>query len=212
MNSRDKEASREESVETVLDALARHGLLFKQDKTLPNVVGIVTGESLRTSWWIHPKSHLIFSVLSSLADDPQVLITKLLSRKDTLVHSALWPALVAVGCARASWQSQSLSSQAADLLNRIDCGESVRAAGPAAKELQMRLLAITHEAHTESGRHELEFESWSAWSRRVNCKALNTGAEGRQLLELAATQFGAPLKALPWWARTEPSVADHFSP
>jgi hypothetical protein len=141
-----------------------------------------------------------------------VLITKLLSRKHTLVHSALWPALMAVGCARAGWQSQGLSSQAADLLNRIDGGESVRAAGPAAKELQIRLLAIAREAHTESGRHELEFESWSAWSRRVNCKALKTGADGRRLLEQAAAQFGAPLKALPWRARPEPSMADHFSP
>jgi hypothetical protein len=201
MESPEKEAFRENAVESVLALLARHGLLLKQDKSLPNVVGILTGESLRTSWWNHPKSHLIFAVLSSLADDPRVLITKLLDRKDTLVHSSLWPALIAVGCAREEWQCKGLSSSAAELLHRIDGGESgIRAAGPAAKELQFRLLASAHEVHTESGRHEMEFESWSAWSKRVNCEAPIASTDGRQLLEVAATRLGAPLKSLPWRA------------
>jgi hypothetical protein len=77
--------------ERVLDALVRHGLLLKQDKAVPSVVGIITRESLRTSWWSHPQAHLIFSVLSELADHPDVLNTKLLYRKDTLIHRALWP-------------------------------------------------------------------------------------------------------------------------
>jgi hypothetical protein len=126
MESAEKEAFRENSVESVLTELARHGLLLKQDKSLPNVVSIVTGESLRTSWWSHPKSHLIFSVLSSLADDPRVLITKLLDRKDTFIHSSLWPAFIAVACAREEWQCKGLSSSAADLLNRIDGGDEAR--------------------------------------------------------------------------------------
>jgi hypothetical protein len=201
MKSPGKEAFRENSVESVLTALAQHGLLPKQDKTLPNVVGIVTGESLRNSWWSHPKSRLIFSVLSSLAVHPRVLITKLLDHKDTLVHSSLWPALIAVGRAREEWQCNGLSSSAADLLNRIDaCDSGIRAAGPAAKELQLRLLASAHDVHTESGRHEMEFESWSAWSKRVNCQAPIGSTDGRQLLEVAATKLGAPLKALPWRA------------
>ena len=81
----------------VLAALGDQGLLLKQDKLVPSVVGILTGESLRTSWWSHPKARLIFSVLSELADHPDVLFTKLLWQKDTLVHRSLWPALLAVG-------------------------------------------------------------------------------------------------------------------
>src|SRR2546423_8801307 len=80
----------------VLAALSQHGLLLKQDKELPNVVTILTGEKLSTSWWSHPKGKLIFRVLSELADHPDVIVTKLLAGTDTLVHRRLWPALVAL--------------------------------------------------------------------------------------------------------------------
>src|SRR5712691_13099353 len=93
----------------VLAALGDKGLLLMQDKTFPSVVGILTGESLRTSWWSHPKAQLIFSVLTELTDHPDVLFTKLLCHKDTLVHRSLWPAVLAVGSARERWQVQGLS-------------------------------------------------------------------------------------------------------
>lgn len=96
-------------VDPVLAALAANGLLLTQDKSLPNVVGILTDESPRTSWWSHPRARLIFSILSELAEHPDVLFTKLLYRKDTLVHRSLWPAVLAVGGARDRWQVQRLS-------------------------------------------------------------------------------------------------------
>jgi hypothetical protein len=197
------EASRKKTVELVFAALARNGLLLKQDKSIPNVVGIITGESLHTSWWSHPKSHLIFSVLTRLADDPRVLFAKLLDRKDTLIHTSLWPALLAVGSSREQWQIEGLSPAAANLLKRMDrSGTGVPATGPVAKELQVRLLGMAHEVHTDSGRHELRFESWPAWSRRVGCTPLKSSADGRQVLELAAASLGAPPRALPWRARS----------
>jgi|SRR5271168_976768 len=187
----------------VFAALAQYGLLLKQDKSIPNVVGILTGESLRTSWWSHPRSHFIFSVLAKLADDPRLLFAKLLDRKDTLVHASLWPALLAVGSAREAWQMEGLSRAAAELLDRIDRGSSeVRSKGAVAKELQIRLLASAHEVHTASGRHELVLESWDSWSSRMTCKALGCSAAGRRLLETAATRLGAPLKLLPWRKRS----------
>jgi hypothetical protein len=198
----DTELTRAQSVEAVFAALTRHGLLLKQDKVLPNVVGILTGESLRTSWWVHPKSHLIFSVLSELGDHPMVLFTKILYHKDTLVHASLWPALLAVACARDSWQLHGLSAGAVDLLRRIDCDESpVRAAGSAAKELEMRLLCAAREVHTVSGRHEMVLESWRTWSTRVHCRAFASSAGARKLLEEAVENLGASLRALPWRKR-----------
>jgi hypothetical protein len=198
-----EDASRKKAVESVFTALTQYGLLLKQDKSIPSVVGIVTGESLRTSWWSHPKSHLIFFVLSKLADDPRVLITKLLDCKDTFVHSSLWPALLAVGSAREAWQTQGLSAPAADLLKRMERSDSgVRTTGPVAKELQIRLLATAHEVHTDSGRHEMVLESWSVWSSRASCKALKCSADGRQILEQAAESLGAQRKVLPWRPRT----------
>jgi hypothetical protein len=189
-------------VNIVLAALADNGLLLKQDKALPNVVGILTGESLRTSWWSHPKAHLIFSVLSELAECPDVLITKLLYRKDTLVHKSLWPAILAVGKAREHWQVQGLLSDAKSLLDRLDKGDAVvRAVGAPVKELEARLLVTTQEIHTESGRHEMALESWRSWSRRMDCTALRSVPRARELLEETAVKLGAPLKSLPWTAK-----------
>jgi hypothetical protein len=189
------------SAEPVLAALAHYGLLLKQDKAVPSVVGILTGESLRTSWWSHPKAHLIFAVLSELADHPDVLVTKLLYRKETLVHRSLWPALLAVAGSREPWQVRGLSGSARSLLQRIDRGDGpVRATGVAVKELEARLLARTHEIHTESGRHEMALEPWHAWSMRVGCGAIQSVPHGQKVLEQATTKLGAPLKALPWQA------------
>jgi len=183
----------------VLKALADHGLLLSQDKALPNVVGILTGESLRTSWWSHPKAQLIFAVLSELVDHPDVLFTKLLHRKDTLVHRSLWPAVLAVGRARESWQVQRLSLDAKRLIERLDRADGpVRAVGPAVKELEVRLLATTQEIHTQSGRHEMALESWQAWSARAGCQADRSVPQARRTLEEAAVKLGAPIKALPW--------------
>ena len=196
-------ASKKKAIDLVFAALARNGLLLKQDKSIPNVVGIITGESLRTSWWSHPKSHLIFSVLTRLADDPRVLFAKLLDRKDTLIHSSLWPALLAVGSSREQWQLEGLSTTAANLLQRIDRGRTgIPATGPVAKELQVRLLGTAREVHTDSGRHELLFESWTAWSRRVGCTPLKSSTDGHRVLEQAAAGIGAAPQALPWRARS----------
>jgi hypothetical protein len=186
-------------VTRVLAALGDKGLLLTQDKALPNVVSILTGESLRTSWWSHPKAQLIFSVLSELADHPDVLFTKLLYRKDTLVHRSLWPAVLTVGNARDQWQVQGLSVDAKRLLKRLDRGgKPVRGVGAPVKELEGRLLVTTQEIHTESGRHEMALETWQAWSRRVSCTPMDSDAHARKVLEDAAVRLGAPLKSLPW--------------
>lgn len=190
------------SKDAVLAALSNGGLLLKQDKVLPSVVGILTGESLRTSWWSHPRAHFIYSVLSDLGDHPDVLCTKLLHRKDTLVHRSLWPALIAVATARESWQLDGLSGDARHLLERIDRGEGpIQAAGVPVKELEIRLLAAGHEIHTETGRHAMVLESWTSWSERAGSGALDSVARARSVLEQAAVTLGAPLGALPWPAR-----------
>jgi hypothetical protein len=191
--------------EQVLAALASHGLLLKQDKAIPSVVGILTGESLSTSWWSHPKGRLIFAVLTELADHPDVLFTKLLYRKDTLVHRSLWPALLAVARSREPWQLRNLSVSAKGLLERLDGGENpVRASGAAVKELEARLLAVAREVHTESGRHEMILEPWDVWAARVRCKPLRSVSNARKVIEDAATVLGATRKSLPWPDATVP--------
>ena len=189
-------------VDLVLVALAENQLLLKQDRVVPNVVGILTGESLRTSWWSHPKAHLIFAVLARLAEHPDVLFAKLLYGKDTLIHRPLWPAVLAVGGAREPWQARGLSDGARRLLDRLDRGDGpIRAVGAPVRELERLLLATSREIHTEAGRHEMALESWKAWSARVRCRPAASLSHARRVLEDAATRVGAPLKALPWPAR-----------
>lgn len=186
-------------LDDVLTALAGHGLLLKQDKQLPSVVGIVTGESLSTSWWSDPNADVIFSVLSDLAEHPDVACAKLLYRKDTLVHRLLWPSLLAVAEARDTWQMRGLSTPAKRLLSQVERGGvPVRATGPVVRELQARLLAIAREVHTESGRHEMVLESWQGWSQRTGCRAGRSVARAHEALERATQRLGAPLAALPW--------------
>lgn len=188
--------------DSVLAVLIANGLLLVQDKALPNVVGILTGESLRTSWWGHPKGQLIFSVLSELTNHPDVLFTKLLHRKDTLVHRSLWPAVLAVGSARDQWQMKGLPVDAKRLLERLRKGGGpVRGVGAPVKELERRLLVTTQEIHTESGRHEMVLESWQAWSRRADCTAIQSVPRARKALEDAAVRLGASLRSLPWPTR-----------
>jgi len=187
------------AAEPVLAALAQHGLLLKQDKSLPSVVGLLTGESLRTSWWSHPKANLIFAVLAHLSNHPDVLVTKLLYRKDTLVHRSLWPALLAVATAREPWQLDGLSPSALSLLQRLDRGDGpIRAIGAPVKQLEARLLAHAREIHTDAGHHEMELESWQSWSARSRSTARPSGPQATAILEQAVAALGAPRKSLPW--------------
>ena len=61
---------------------------------LPNVAELVAGEPIHGSWWSHPSSHAIFEALNALAASPDVVRTRLVNGKVTLIHRRLWPALV----------------------------------------------------------------------------------------------------------------------
>jgi hypothetical protein len=185
--------------ELVLQALSRNGLLLVQDKQLPNVVTLLTGESPRGSWWGHPKGRLIFAVLDALDDHPDVLFTKLLHGKQTLVGRALWPEFLTVASAGEPWQLHGLSAAARRLLDSVnEQQDPVRASGAAVKELEARLLAHAHAVHTEKGQHEVMVQPWAAWARQATVKPLRSLAAAKQQLEDAATGIGADRKALPW--------------
>jgi hypothetical protein len=76
-------------------ALIEHGMLLQSARgPLPNVAELVAGEPIRGSWWGHPASSAIFEALNALADSPDVVRTRLVKGKVTLIHRRLWPALV----------------------------------------------------------------------------------------------------------------------
>ncbi len=182
----------------ILVELERRGLLLLQDKRLPSVVSLFTGETLKGSWWAHPRSHEIFRFLTEFGEHPDVLFCKLVAGKVTLVHRRLWPALLAVGTSQEPWQTQGLSREAASLWKRVEKSGSVVASGTAVKELERRLLAFTREEHTESGAHRMVVENWSGWVKTARCRPRLSPTEGRNRLEQAVSALGAPLSTLPW--------------
>jgi uncharacterized membrane protein YccC len=76
-------------------ALIEHGMLLESARgPLPNVAEMIAGEPIRGSWWGHGSGTAIFEALNRLADSPDVVRTRLVNGKVTLVHRRLWPALV----------------------------------------------------------------------------------------------------------------------
>ena len=63
---------------------------------LPNVAELVAGEPIRGSWWSHPAGPEIFAAINDLADSPDVVRTRLVNGKVTLVHRRVWARVVRV--------------------------------------------------------------------------------------------------------------------
>jgi len=55
---------------------------------------VIAGESIRGSWWGHPKGGEIYSILGFLEESPDVLVCRVVNGKITFVHRRLWPALI----------------------------------------------------------------------------------------------------------------------
>lgn len=186
------------SAKAVLAALKTHGLLPVQDKTLPNLVTIVTGDRPKGSWWSHPKGRAVFAALTALGDHRDVLFAKLIGGKVTLVHRRLWPDLLAAGAADAPWQKKALTAAARRLLSRIVASAvPLPCSGKQVKELEQRLLVHARESHSDSGKHVLVAESWAAWAKRSRIKPRPLD-RALARLEKAAAGLGADASALPW--------------
>jgi len=164
---------------TALETLRRLGLLLETDALLPSVASLIAGEPVSGSWWSHPSAQKIFATLGQFEDHRDVMFTKLISGKVTLVHRTLWPEIFAIGTSRAPWQMKGLSKSARNLLEMIDEQGSLRTdqlawpksgtvkPGEAARELEKKLLIHAGEFHTESGAHAKLLETWKTWARRV---------------------------------------------
>jgi len=176
---------------------------------------------VRGSWWGHPAGGAIYQVAEALADHPDVVVTRLVSGKVTYVHRRLWPALLAVACARAPWQTRSLSRPARAMLRRVTrdgtlrtdrvAGESRRVSA-AARELEDRLLVRTEWIHTERGSHARQLESWDRWAARQGTGARdgavriseNAARRAQEILERIVNDLNARCGAgarLPWQER-----------
>ena len=61
---------------------------------VPSLAQTIAGETIRGSWWAHPKGHVIFLCSRAIRESEDVLVCRLVGGKVTYVHRRLWPALV----------------------------------------------------------------------------------------------------------------------
>lgn len=192
----------------VFAELKKYRLLLRTDARLPNICALVAGETVRGSWWAHPRSHAIFQVDGELADHPDVLMVKLISNKVTYVHRILWHEVIAIGCAREPWQTEHLSGGARKLLAAVDRMpvQPDRSMNKAASELETKLLLYSEQFHTESGTHVRRLESWEHWSGRAGFAAEPvTVANSKLSLENVLASLNQKFNGtgrLPWQVRS----------
>ena len=60
---------------------------------VPSLAAAIAGESIRGSWWGHPRGDAIFVCSRAIRNSKDVLTCRLVDRKVTYVHRRLWPAL-----------------------------------------------------------------------------------------------------------------------
>src|SRR5438105_7046992 len=111
----------------------------------------------------------MYHLMNEVADQPDVLMVKLVSGKVTFVHRSLWPAVVAIGSARQAWQLHELPLGARQTLARLDDAggflpHQAHLSAPAVKALEVRLLVQTQEVHTASGAHAKDVHTWPVWA------------------------------------------------
>jgi len=83
------------TAEEALAFVRQHGVVLASAKAAaPRLTEAIVGEDIKGSWWAHPKSHHIYSILGAVTDSDQVLVCRLVGGKITLVHRRLWPSLV----------------------------------------------------------------------------------------------------------------------
>lgn len=201
----------------ILELLECYGLLLVSDVSLPSVAGLVAGEPVHRSWWAHPKGKEIYEVANQLAAREEVLMSKLVSGKETFVYRTLWSALLGVGTAREPWQLADLSAAASFLLEALTREHTVRldqlqqaisfpakALAEAAREVERKVLVYGESLHTKSGAHVKHLESWEHWILRTGfAEPLLSPEQGKIALEDALLILNRQFEAkgrLPWLA------------
>jgi len=211
----------------ILMNLERYGLLLESDPKLPNVANLVAGETIRGSWWGHPKGKLIFAVLKRLAANPEILVTKLVLGKVTFLHRRLWQPFLSLAHSKEKWQMEALSSDAKHLLRLVERKRELRTdhvkwsrrrgtIGTAARELERRLLIHGEEVHTSKGLHAKILRSWNEWasSKGIRTRSIST-ERAKEILEDVSVYFAgerANEVRLPWQRSGSRKISEHKRP
>jgi hypothetical protein len=73
----------------------RDGVVLQSARgPVPNVAQYIAGEPIRGSWWGHPAGKEIYAMMNILDDSPDIVSTRLINHKVTLLHRRVWPSIV----------------------------------------------------------------------------------------------------------------------
>lgn len=163
--------------------LEKYGLILESDQHLPSVVSAIVGKPIHSSWWGHPQGNTIYQTLGILSQNPDLLLTKLLSRKTTFIHRRVWPGFLTLATSHEPWQLDHLSPDAKRLLDAIqqkgklstndhskESGVQIGVLGKAARELESRILVYGQGFHSESGSHAKRLKTWDQWAMDTKYK------------------------------------------
>jgi len=211
------------AVDDIADYLGRLGVLLESDRAFPSITGIMVREPIKGSWWSHPRANDIHMMSQRLSQHPDAIFLKLLSGKTTYVHRRLWPGLIAIATAQEPWQLEGLPASAKSMLKKVEeRGElrmdkikgsrSIKEKSAAARMLEMHLLVLGDDVHTDSGHHVKRIETWEHWAWRsgFNISVLpspeKASEEFARIVADLNAEFGADV-TLPWHPKTAPKRA-----
>jgi hypothetical protein len=82
-----------------LGFVAAQGIVLQSARhaAVATLTEAIVGGRIRGSWWGHPRGREIYRVLQEVYGSPDVVATRLVDGKVTLVHRRLWPSLAALG-------------------------------------------------------------------------------------------------------------------
>ena len=156
-------------------------VMLAPEPQLPSLVSEVAGEDFKGGWWGHPTSHWIYNLYTQLKAHPDILATKCINGKVTLIHRTLWPCLMRVTM-DAGWrklQRSVLLDESRVLLDLVRRYKVLRMSKctnisatkcmdrktlkRAKMNLEKSVLVHADEEHAPEGRHETVLESWGHW-------------------------------------------------
>jgi hypothetical protein len=201
-----------EARDRLRNALEPNGILLIHDTTLPCATAAIAGDTVRGSWWGHPKGNLIYATLEDLGNDVDCF--KLMKGKDTLLSRRLWPALLSIGLSRQSWQLVGLGpagkwvweqalARGHTSQRELAEAKTIPGLGAVMTDLQKRLLLYGHSEHTEAGVHKKTLQSWPAWqeARHVATNDVPSTDAAIAMFRAAVRAFGPEAEGFFPWAK-----------
>jgi hypothetical protein len=75
----------------------------------PSLAAEIGGSGISSRWWSHARANDIYNAFRDLSEKKDILTTKLIDGKVTLVHQDLWPSVVRLALDR-EWRGRQVRS------------------------------------------------------------------------------------------------------